>query len=505
MEELPCDMFELRIVPQVEQLWEQLGLDESQRNEQVAELTDHFQQMYLEFVATLQSQVQEAKEEITAVHMKHRQAMKAFGVSEDEINEQIPQISETNLIDQLDASKLAFSNFQNVISERLQKLENLVCIANESFDLLGIPEEDRGEFNELGETDFTRERIERFRAKISELNEQKESRMRDFESVKESINVLLNELNEELDSEDSQIIQSPSLSLDHLTKVDELKTKFENLKQERVKKISECAITITHLWDLLEVNESERTRFLKSHTTLGSDVLRSCERQIAELSAKRDAKLPELIALQRTEVAAFWEDLHIAIESRPRFVPDPSDNETEKNVKEFEFLESEVIRLKQLKVQLNPIIELVNQREDIVREYNETMQATSDPNRLTSRAKGYAQQLMKEEKARRRYKVSLPRLEKKLYQLLCEHKRKHGTEFEWDGRPYVEQLADDAKVEEKPKKIAKTKKKAAAKLTAQTLPASPRRKVLFEHNENANSQGQKSFSIRDRSPIKLHA
>lgn len=509
----PNDLFEIKIIPTVYTLWNELGIPETQRTEEIKALNESFHKMYIEFVSHLSNKCEEARNEINEIHAKHKQAMKAYGISDEDIeaifssNEY--KLQTNNLLNQLDIAKKLYETFKLEIHERVSKIENLIHISNELFDILNIKQKERGEFSALGETDFTRERIDRFKAKIDELTKIKNERKQKEKSLKDGINSLLKELNTTLkETMDRETMNSTLLSEEQLEKLHNLKIKFDKKKEQRVLEISEMAVTITHLWDLLKIADKERSKFLASHSTLGDDVVMSCHEEISKLSALRDQKLPELIAEQRQEVVALWDTLHIAVESRPRFSDSDAENlsESERNVQEFKFLESEIIRLKKISVECHGILDSINQREDIINDYNEVLEATADPHRLMSRGRGYAQQLMKEEKARRRYKVSLPRIEKKLYVQLVEYKAKNQIDFEWDGKPYIENLAHIEQIDivssldgVKKKKSKKSKKQNDQKI--RTLPPSPR-KLPFFHNENVPAN-MKAFSIRARSPIKM--
>jgi hypothetical protein len=90
---------------------------------------------------------------------------------------------------------------------------------------------------------------------------------------------------------------------------------------------------------------------------------------------------------------------------------------------------------------------------------------------------------MREEKARRQYRKVLPKVEKKLLQLLTEYRAANERDFEWDGRPYVERLADVA-VEPTAQKTAPKKGKTPPAKGA-TLPPGPRK---FVRNENCEHE-----------------
>lgn len=526
-------MFDIKIIPAIYALWDELGIPEEQRTEEIEALNDSFRQLYTEFVSHLTNVCKETREQIIDTQNKHKQAMKAYGISDEEIENRFSdeyKIQPKNLLKQLETANQAYGTFKLEIAERVNKLENLIHIANDLFDLLEIPASDRGEYSSLGDTDFTRERIDRFKVKISELTKEKEAKEQKRNQMQETIKNLLRELNTTLnDQEDREILKSKLLSDSQIEKLDNLRIKLEKIKVQRVIIISEMAVTITHLWDLLSIPDKERSSFLSSHSTIGDDVVANCKEEIAKLEALRDQKLPELIAEQRQEVIDLWDLLHVAVESRPRFeenvINSESDStcntepvqetESQRNVREFTFLEHEILRLKKIAVDCHSLLESINQREDIIRDFKEVTEAASDPQRLMSRGRGYAQQLMKEEKARRRYKTTLPRLDKKLYLLLIDYKSKNGIDFEWDGKPYIEKLAD---VKEElsggntnninegldaggKKKKSKKQIQMENAQKVRTLPPSPR-KIQFFHNENMPANA-KAFSIRVRSPIKM--
>jgi hypothetical protein len=165
----------------------------------------------------------------------------------------------------------------------------------------------------------------------------------------------------------------------------------------------------------------------------------------------------------------------------------------------FRFYEAEVLRLKKLIVSLSPLLTAVNEREGIIHEFQEVTQAANDPQRLVSRGRGLAQQLIKEEKARRRYRNVLPRLEMKLATLLQSYKTEYGVDFEWDGRPYFESLSEAARasIETKPGSKPKSAKPAKTGGEHKTLPPSPRKEGLGQ-NQNFNPQHAASFRFRPR-------
>jgi len=454
------------------QVWDRLGIDKSERFSRIEKLKNEISEIVTRFASAQENQLRSTMENIEKVKSIHRKAMIAFGLSENEIINSKPDIEKSPLISQLDVLTQDYESFKLICSDRIQKMEKLIIILRGLFDTLEIPHNDRGEFETLGDSDLTRERLERFKFKVAELQTEITKRKTSVDLLKKDIQILQEELEEKLTTEENNILSSDKYSTRIIEANQLMLQRLQSVKKDRVYKISQLAIEITHLWDLLKISDNERTLFLSKHSTISENVLHECREELKRLSIMRNEMLPKLIESQISEINSLWSKLHIAPESRIRI--DEYEISPEESIERFSVLEKEIVRLKKLSVDLHPLISLINQREEIVENYECVMKATSDPRRLTSRERGCAQQLMLEEKARRRYKVTLPKLEKKLAQVLKEYKNTNGNDFEWDGTPYIEKISNV------PSESIKNRAKNANK--SNTLPMSPRKKVI--RNEN---------------------
>lgn len=473
-------LYEVKISTQMQDLWDKIGIDEQGRKGQTEELVSAIQDTYNSTIKRLEDEYQRTKNEINEVQAKHRKAMIAFGMDQAEIDKNFLPLKEDHLLQQLAQSKQAYDGFKLVCADRISKLEKLIHVCNGLFNELGIPKQDRGEFAELGETDLTRERCERFKLKIEELENQKTQRANDIAHLRKQINKVAKEIGRDINQE--QALIDISLTQQHLTQLQELHQSLEEEKTKRVSTLSEIAVTITHLWDLLHISIEERASFLQAHNDVSDSSISDAKIEVNRLSKLRDEQLPALIDAQYAEVEKLWNYLHISIESRQKFHQDPYDTT---RMKEFLFIEGEVLRLKKLAIEWHPILELIEQRDTIISEYEELKAVTSDPHRLTSRDHGSAQLLMKEEKARRRYKFTLPRLEKSLKELLIEYKEKNSIDFEWDGAPYIDRLTHVVLDEPKKKRLNVEDSKKS-----KTLP------LKHQGPINENIPQQQIYSIR---------
>jgi hypothetical protein len=474
-EELP---FELHITSRMRSLWDELGVDEESRCSDLNDLKSQFRLLYLDLIDRLSVTCRDNRQEIERLRSTQRQAMKAFGLTDAEIEAGLPSVLRPgSLLLQLEMAKQSYETFRALSAERLQKFENLIRIANDLFDRLGIPREERAEFSELGDTDLSRDRIERFKSKIQALRKEIEIRTQEVESTKTQIRGLLNDLKTSLSPEKEITFESTSVDLNAFHELHSLRESLDILKQERMTQLTQYAIEITHLWDLLNVEDAHRVEFLGSHSTIGDDDLAACAAEVMRLSVLRNEQLPSLIIAQKEEIEALWDKLHIAPESRPIFQSEMGNETQEFLVAKFTFYETEIVRLKKLMVNLQPLLSAIEEREEIIREYESVCQATTDVQRLISRERGCAHQLLREEKARRRYKGALPKLEKKLTQMLLEFKSVHGIDFEWDGMPYIEQLGEASAAIQKSRSTA-----AVPLLTAVTSVGSPRKLLRSENS-----------------------
>ena len=435
------ELFVLKISPTVISLWTELGIDETQKKMEIDKLTDEINKIYSNFIAELTARCQSIRTEIQNIRASQMRDMKAYGMSEEEIMKQISPIQSSNLIKQLEDARKEYSVFNRSISNQKNKLINLINIANDLFDSLEIPIEERGEFYELGDTDYTSARVEKIRAKNKSLQQEKEKNNLEILKIKKEIMNIVREIDDKLSPEDSEIIESKKCSVELIKKLNGLKDKYIELKVKREKDIKDAAIKINHLWELLEICEEERTKFLASHFLLGKNDLEACKQEIDKLSKLRDEKLPELISKQKNNFEILCDYLHIADESKPIFKPSSKEYCLKE---EYNFYEKEIIRLNKIIVECDKIIKGIIERENIISEYQKAEMASTDKSRLMSRERGYAQQLLNEEKVRKRY-FELPKFEKILYGMLIEYKNKYGTDFEWDGKPYIETLIQNQK------------------------------------------------------------
>ena len=467
----------IQITENLEQLWNQLGLDAKMRNEQMNQMKEKCEKIFNDNLVLLNQQCNNTKEKIKQLQNKHKQAMAAYGIPETEIYSSFKPIEDTNLLAQLAAAEKEYEQFRIKITEQIQKIENFVLICKESFEALETPPEDRGEYASVGETDFTRERIERFRIKVEELHKEINARASQIKSTKNRIISALNMISDYATPEINALLNKDKVGNSYIKALDDLEKNVMKEKESRLQQLNDLALDITNSWDTLNTPQEERDEFLKQYNNLSLKTLEDCRKEIIRLKQKENEILPKLLEGKRKELANLYAALHISLESRAHF-DKTACKEDDILHAEYQFLSEEIIRLKKIQDKYHPILVEINKRETIIEDYQYVCSIQNDPRRLTSRGPGMGQQLMKEEKARQRYKFTLPHVEQKLYQLLTDYFKENNTHFEWDGQPYIEKLSQE--------NIAKAASNETKK--AKTLPKKPKMPLHPNQNYNPNAK-----------------
>ncbi|OHS95732.1 hypothetical protein TRFO_10384 [Tritrichomonas foetus] len=425
------DFIQITISPQLSKMWDKLGLRPEERDAEFSSLQKLLINQYNIYLQTIQNRVQGTQDEVSILSVKLADLMKAYGYNQEEIDQSTEVPQDIPLLQKLQFLKANYETFQQNSKDRISKMESTINVINQYFDALEYPEELRGEYTTLGSTDLTRERLRRLSQKLDELKIEKQRRIDHIGRMKEKINDLAVELSISGEDEITQILRSNSVSASSMNEVENCLKKLTKLRADRVDMISQFAVEITHLWDALQVPQNERDIFLAQHSTLGSDVIDSCVKEIQHLTEIRDSQKKNLLESQKAELTSLWDSLHIPQELRIL----PNGNEI------FGVIEQEIIRWKQFWVENHDLIETINKREKIIADFEACKDTSADPQRLTLRTHEGAKRLLTEEKIRKIYKSQLPKLDKKLIKMLRQYKKKKGEDFFWDGKPYISRLS----------------------------------------------------------------
>ena len=422
--------FELHISQRLDELWCKLGISADSRANEMERLAKSLERAYHRFVDSVEAHATETEAQIKEIQHKHIQSMRAFGYTPSEITEAVIDPIEQPLLQRLEHVRSSYEGFQKACADRITEMENLLAANRELYDALGVPESERGEFAELGDTDLTRERMARIRKNIEVLKTEKAKRMEKVAQLKEKIIAFSTELGVPVECDVSLVVKECVVTESAIASLEECCRNLEKLRAERVREISRMAVSITHLWNLLGVREDERQQFLARHSTLGLDVVESCRNEIERLTKVRDANIDTLIEAEILELKELWEYLNVPPAERMPITDDM--------LERFDQMEEEILKWKQYAMENHEILEQINAREQIIRCY-EVIRRT-EKTRLLSKTHESALRVSMEEKARKEYRFNLPKIERKLEKLLLDYKARNNNDFIWGGEPYIKRI-----------------------------------------------------------------
>lgn len=422
-------------------LWDKIGFDETERESERGKLHEKLVQVFQEYLDSGNSLCKFMETEIESIMSKHRSLLHAFKDTET-----VERASDQSLKVQLQKAtenyQIYLAKCQPTIDQYNEIERNLVTLLETmGMDSLHITQE---------APDYSEENIAKRRSLLASTQKIFEERSSQFRDIKASITAISSDLAETIPSNVESALSSGSLSDETIKIAIDYESKLSSLKRARLSEMGSVAQKITRLWEVLAIDQSERMKFLESHNTLSMEALEACKREYARLTEQRDARLQDLIERQKEEVAALREYLQIELESA---AVDESDLRAV-----FDRNEEEIVKLADMKKRMSPIIDVVLQREEMNREFEELQRVIAKE----AQAKvPDTKKMNRDEQAKRRVKSLLPRLEKKLLIMLLEYKFANEEDFVWKGEVYADKLAHI--------KISETELKNARKKSRKSL------------------------------------
>jgi hypothetical protein len=408
----PSKLITIKIDPNLDRMWKAIGHSPKERSAQIQALESALLQCYQNFMAQTHATVEELRLELKQAQDEFRQTQRIYG----DTNAQIPSNPGLCLPEQIVITKQATAELQQIYQVRLQEFDRVHTEVTDLFAELGIEGEDRGEFGEIGNEDYTVERLNRFKGTIKSLKADREQRRKLFASLQARIEKLLEELNEKVGDDVQKVLEGQIITNEALKLLNEYLESLQELKEGRESEIETWTQELEHLYAVLMVDPSDQ---MLRETAPTQEVVDKLKTEVEFLRGQRETRLPHVIKGATKEIAKLCEQLRIPLRLRPK---SPGGTLEE----EATFLTQQVDLLRQKRIQCQPIIELITQIESC----RDTLDGPSARMRET---KPSAKKALGEEKAKRTARERLPKLERKLLSLLVEFKEKNGYDFEFNG------------------------------------------------------------------------
>lgn len=416
----------------LETLWEELGLSPKEIEEEKARLGNLIDEVHHTMKTEAQRKKHNIAKETDEIRKKHESLLRAIGASERECYE-IQSTGKTGTIrERYNEVKTNFDAFEPKANKVIQEFEKLHAKAVELYDKIGYPQSERGEFATVGTTDLSEARKKRFEDQIASLEEEAKERVDALKSLETKVKKICEMLGQTPAPMAKEIFEKEDISTHAFDEINQYYVDISLIKSSRVGQMSELALELTREWDLLGISETERKQFIDSHSSLSEKSIQDCSDEVVRLRKIHEAKLPELIEKIKDEISSICDSLHYTSEDKDEIMGHVKSEDVTMDV--FNSCETELLELRKTFILAQPIVDLINQRVEIMNEYNECLETEPKPQ------KGKAAPAdPKAEKIKRRYKFVLPRIEKKLLIYLLQFKESQGHDFIWDGK----KLADD--------------------------------------------------------------
>jgi hypothetical protein len=404
------------LLDDIEALWSKIGLTSDEKTQEKETIDERITLIFTSCLSDLRNKCSELESEIAKVTQLHISILETFGDTDSAIQSlrQEPPSSARPLRECLRIATEAYNRDKTRYGKLLERVELLKSEAQKLFDVLEIPESDRGEWATL-DVKFTTEKLHSLETLVNSMTTDYKLRQEAILNANKLIATLSAELELEIPNHVVNIFATNTLSHASITHITEYAQELQTLKDMRVDQITRMATEITRLWCLLDVGEDARQNFLQAHSTLSAAVIESCAKEIESLVGLRAQMLPTLIREQDERIEWFLSTLHVI---RPRAERGEDLQAT------FDRNEEELKDLTELHRKMEPFLEMIGQREAVLLELQNA--AKGDP---------------KDEQRKRRMRALLPRLEKKLYLMLVEFREVNGRDLEWEAESYINGLA----------------------------------------------------------------
>ncbi|KAK3862326.1 hypothetical protein Pcinc_031795 [Petrolisthes cinctipes] len=272
---------------------------------------------------------------------------------------------------------------------------------------------------------------------IQTLLVEKEYRLKTFRRLKKSLEQLMEDLEQPNKSRFevnvlSQMEELFTLSQANLQQLNRLVDGYEQKVKENKQECLELQEKIQNMYSRLEIDPSEHLHVF-GHTP---SVLAKLHEEWQRLDDLKRENLSRLINQQRRQLEAMWEQCYVGEDDMQAFQPYFSDDYTEESL---EAHDKEVQRLQAYYEEWKGIFMDINKRDKLWRKFIMLEEKSNDPNRLKSNRGGT---LLQEEKERSRVKQELPRVERKLEDLIATWEKQQGRPFLIEGKRMNDYIVD---------------------------------------------------------------
>ena len=403
------------------EIWEQLNLTDQEKQTEKNKLEAFMEQEKNNLIAQVYERRDSLIKEIDEIKKTHLRVLQALRKPDSDQEKVFEHGNEGTLLQKLADVRAHYDEIEPLYVVRVKLFRDMYNKITYIFDKMGYAQKDRGEFSELQLDDLSSEKESIYNQKIAELEEELDERTKTVEELYSKIQTIIKELGEEISPAIEVILKAKQVTATAYETSLQYFEDISSLKEKRAKDIADLAVEITQCWELLRVPESTRKEFIDQHSILSTENIDAFKSEIEKLHATIEENLSEMLLNVKKEVFHVCRQLHYTEEQAREYI---SDQGNEKET--FYFIAKELVELRKVLASCQPIINLIQQRNEILNEHENIDPQMMNPTQI--------------DKIKRKFKSTLPRIEKKLLIEIIEYNEFYGVPFMWDGQQYEKYL-----------------------------------------------------------------
>ncbi|XP_042243618.1 protein regulator of cytokinesis 1-like isoform X2 [Homarus americanus] len=365
-----------------------------------------------------------------------------------------------------DVEGLTLLELDALMQERVEKLQQIM---NERLETLRhLQEKDEGLCEVLNETPYyipsgfvpSTDDLKAVEEHVRSMEKEKVEREKTFRSLKAGLLKFLEQLEQSPEDTISQEVICCDNEDIPLSKVDlqYLKTVHSDLEfrvQENKAKSEELREKIANIWSMLEVPREEQQAFLATAPKHTPSNIAKLNEELERLLLLRHQNLSLLVEKLQKELSLWWDKCYVDIKERDSFLTMFSDEANEDKLSAYE---REIKKWKKYYMENSELLGMVATFLTLFGNMLELEERAKDPSRLFNTRGGA---LLQEEKAKKKVKAELPRVEERIIASTLALEEQEGRPFMIYGMEitqYLEELWQSHNVK---KEVEKTKRQQA--------------------------------------------
>ncbi|EAY20784.1 hypothetical protein TVAG_391680 [Trichomonas vaginalis G3] len=404
------------IDPNLDRLWTAIGFTKVEKAAEAKKLELALIEAYQKFIAETNINCEDLRGELRNAIFEYQHVQQIFG-DEGAIPSLSPKYS---LRDQINYMNDVTEELKMKYDSRVKEFDEIASKLSEQYKILKINEEDRGEFAEVGTSDLTLSRLERFKQTNKKLDAEIQQRTKLFESLVQQITETSEYIQETIPDKFQTIIENKNIDNDSISKLTECLNSLQELQETNKEQLDNLWKRISYLYEVLDFDTKSRRSKPQNPSVQEIDSLLN---EIESLQKQIEDSLPTLVKSLQRDIKKVCDDLRISPANYIRFTGDNEDLESRAI-----FLRRQLNDLKQRQIKAQPIISLISEIESA----NASLK--NDPTKsYMSRERGAARKRVEEEKQRKIAVETIPKLEQKLLKLLAQFKEENKYDFQFEG------------------------------------------------------------------------